>query len=281
MIVGNKLYISGSFFKGYNLTLVFTNIHMMRLRLFTLVLLIFGIFPTLIGQKTKNNTNKADVPINLQTQLDSVSYALGIYLADNLQQQGFEQINPALFAAGLKDVQTSQRPIFETKMANEIIGKYVMNQRKAKASKNLEDGKLFLEKNKSVNGVVTLPSGLQYEVIKEGTGNKPTIDDKVTVNYNGTLLSGKVFDSSIDRGKPVQLKIDQVIEGWKEALPLMSVGSKWKLFIPSDLAYGENPQPGSPIEPNALLIFEVELVSIDKDQPESQQPIPDNTTNQK
>jgi len=241
----------------------------------------FGVVNVSEAQKTKKDSKADVVTIKLENQLDSVSYALGVYLANNLKQQNFNQINTTLFAEGLKDVQGNLPTIFDDKAANEIISKYVMGQRKAVASKNLQEGKLFLDKNKGIQGVVTLPSGLEYMVIKDGTGIKPTVDDKVTVNYTGTLLNGKVFDSS-DKGGPIQLNINQVIEGWKEALPLMNVGSKWKLFIPSELAYGENPQPGSPIEPNSVLIFEVELISIDKDQPASQTPPqPDNSINPK
>ena len=245
---------------------------MVNLRLITLLALSFGIFTSTIAQKKKKDAKKEVAPFKLENQLDSVSYGFGVYLGSNLKQQGFGQINPSLFVMGLKDFQSNEKPIFDEKAANEIIGKYVMGQRKVKADKNLAEGKLFLEKNKIVAGVITLPSGLQYQVIKEGTGSKPSMEDKVTVNYHGTLIGGKVFDSSVDRGKPIQLNVNQVIVGWKEALQLMNTGSKWKLFVPSELAYGENPAQGGPIEPNSVLIFDVELISIDKDQPEVQQP---------
>ncbi len=245
------------------------------IRFFALLLLMVGISTYNYGQKakkdSKNDSAPVITPLTLNTQLDSVSYALGIYLGNNLKQQGLDKINADIFAAGIKDYSSNPKPVIDNSQASDIISRYLMGQRKAKASKNIEEGKLFLEKNKTVEGVVVLPSGLQYQVINAGTGSKPTLDDKVTVNYHGTLLNGKVFDSSVERGKPIQLNVNQVIEGWKEALQLMSVGSKWKLFIPSDLAYGENPQPGGPIEPNSVLIFEVELISIDKDQPEKQQ----------
>ena len=244
----------------------------LRFRLITLILLIIGISTYSIGQNTKKEAKNEKAPLKLVTQLDSVSYGLGIYLGSNLKQQGFGQINTDLFTAGIKDYQGNTQPVFDEKVASEVLSRYVLEQRKSKSGKNLEEGKQFLEKNKSVSGVVVLPSGLQYQIIKTGTGSKPSIDDKVTVNYHGTLLNGKVFDSSVDRGQPIQLSLNQVIEGWKEALQLMPVGSKWKLFIPSNLAYGENQQPGGIIEPNSVLIFEVELLSIDKDNPEAQQP---------
>jgi FKBP-type peptidyl-prolyl cis-trans isomerase len=124
-----------------------------------------------------------------------------------------------------------------------------------------------------------LPSGLQYKIMKEGTGPKPDSTSTVTVHYQGTLIDGKVFESSVESGKPIQIPVNGVIAGWQQALKMMPVGSKWQLFIPSNLAYGENPRPGGPIEPNMALIFEVELISIDKDQPEAQpqiQPQPQN-----
>jgi FKBP-type peptidyl-prolyl cis-trans isomerase FklB len=245
-------------------------------KIFVLLFLMVGVSINNFGQKSKkdskNDAAPVITPLTLNTQIDSVSYALGIYLGNNLKQQGLDKINADIFAAGIKDYSSSPKPIIDNTQASEIISRYIAGQRKVKANKNIEEGKLFLEKNKSVPGVVELPSGLQYQVIITGTGNKPTLEDKVTVNYHGTLLNGKVFDSSVERGKPIQLNVNQVIDGWKEALQLMTVGSKWKLFIPSNLAYGENPQPGGPIEPNSVLIFEVELISIDKDQPDTQKP---------
>ena len=257
----------------------------MRYHLFTLLLLMAAISAHIQAQSsnkdalkdTKNAASNDNATLKLTTQLDSVSYCLGVYLGGNLKQQGFGEVNTTIFAAGLKDYENNANLILDDKQANELLGRYVMNQRKLKANKNLDEGKLFLEKNKSAEGVIVLPSGLQYQVIKTGTGSKPALDDKVTVHYHGTLLNGKVFDSSVERGKPIQLKVSQVIDGWKEALQLMTVGSKWKLFIPANLAYGENPQPGGPIEPNSVLIFEVELISIDKDQPDAQ--VPANTDN--
>lgn len=136
-------------------------------------------------------------------------------------------------------------------------------EEKAKAGVNLEKGKKFLEDNGKRKGVITLPSGLQYEILKEGNGPKPTATDKVTTHYHGTTIDGKVFDSSVERGQPAQFGVNQVIPGWTEALQLMPVGSKWKLFIPSNLAYGESGAGGA-IGPNETLVFEVELISIDK-----------------
>jgi FKBP-type peptidyl-prolyl cis-trans isomerase FklB len=215
-----------------------------------------------IAQKKKDT--KAVKPENkLENKLDSISYSIGILFGNSLIQNGVEQVNVNLLGMGVDEIINKKTPLIDEAKANEIIGKFMAEQHKAKSEKKLQEGKAFLDKNKTEPGVVTTASGLQYKILKEGNGEKPLSNSKVTVHYHGTLLDGKVFDSSVDRGQPVQLTVDGVIEGWKEALQLMPVGSKWKLFIPSNLGYGD--QQGSPIEPNSLLIFEVELISIDKD----------------
>jgi FKBP-type peptidyl-prolyl cis-trans isomerase FklB len=202
--------------------------------------------------------------------MDTISYCLGVLYGGNLVKYGFNQVDSKILAVGAEQMLTKQTPLIDETKANEIVGKYAVEQQKQKGEKNLQEGKTFLEKNKKEQGIVVLPSGLQYKILKDGTGPKPALTDKVTVNYHGTLLNGTVFDSSVDRKEPLQLSVNGVIEGWKEALQLMPVGSKWKLFIPSELAYGENPMQGSPIEPNSVLIFEVELISIDKNAPAEQ-----------
>ncbi len=128
---------------------------------------------------------------------------------------------------------------------------------------HLEEGISFLEENKKRKGVTTTESGLQYEVLVEGDGPKPTETSSVTVHYHGTLIDGTVFDSSVERGEPAKFGVTQVIAGWTEALQLMPVGSKWKVYLPTEIAYGANPRPGGPIKPNMALIFEIELISID------------------
>lgn len=196
------------------------------------------------------------------------SYGLGLNLGRNLKAQSVE-IDPEVLSKGLKDGLAGAKPLMTdeqitaamTEFQNQLNAKR-MAEMKVAAAKNLATGKAFLTTNKSQPGVVTLPSGLQYKVLKEGTGALPKATDTVSAHYKGTLLNGTVFDSSIERGQPLNVEVNGVIPGWTEALQKMKVGSKWQLFVPSELAYGENPQPGSPIEPNSVLVFEVELLGI-------------------
>ena len=249
----------------------------MRVKFLVVCLLAIGVMLPSFGQKKKEKAKTktketAVVGVKLESQLDTISYCLGVLFGGSLTQNGFNEVKTKIMADGIDEVLAKKTPLFDSKQANEIVGKYVMGIQKAKAEKNLKEGQAFLEKNKTEPGVVTLPSGLQYKILKEGNGPKPDSASKVTVHYHGTLIDGKVFDSSVERGEPIQISVDGVIEGWRQALPLMPVGSKWRLFIPSSLAYGENPRPGGPIEPNMVLIFDVELISIDKDPPEQMQP---------
>ena len=231
------------------------------------LLTVVMILPT-NGQKNKEKKKekaKETSSLKLTTRMDTISYCLGVLYGGNLVKYGFDKVDGKLLSVGAEQMLTKQAPLIDETKANEIVGKYAVEQQKVKGEKNLLEGKAYLEKNKKEAGFVVLPSGLQYKILKEGAGPKPAATDKVTVNYHGTLIDGTVFDSSVDRKEPIQLTVNGVIEGWKEALQLMPVGSKWRLVIPSGLAYGENPQQGGPIQPNSVLIFEVELISIDKD----------------
>lgn len=200
--------------------------------------------------------------VAMQSAIDSFSYAIGLSIANFYRQQGVENINNAMVLQALTDAK-SQKPKLNEEQTNSCIIGYMENKKSEKAAAAKKEGLAFLEENKQKPGVVSLPSGLQYLVIKEGTGAKPTANDKVRVHYHGTLIDGDVFDSSIDRGQPIEFNVNGVIAGWTEALQLMPVGSKWKLFIPSDLAYGDN-QAGPKIKPGSTLLFDVELLDIVK-----------------
>ena len=197
----------------------------------------------------------------LTNEIDSVSYSLGVNIGENLKTQ-FPDINLKNFELAIKDVLDNQKePKISGADAQKVIQNYFQKQQ-AKASESvIEEGKKFLTENSKKDGVITLESGLQYEIIKSGEGAKPTINDQVTTHYHGTLLDGTVFDSSVERGQPATFPVSGVIKGWTEALQLMTVGSKWKLFIPYELAYGER-GAGPKIGPYTTLIFEVELISI-------------------
>ncbi len=205
-------------------------------------------------------------PLPLKTSKDKASYAIGVSMAKGMKSQGVD-IDPAILARGLKDglAGNSQLTDEQAQAALTELQAEVKTKQEAKAKivgdANKKEGDVFLAANKSKEGVVTLPSGLQYKVLKAGTGPKPTPADTVECNYKGTLLSGKEFDSSYKRGQPASFPVGQVIKGWTEALQLMPVGSKWELFVPSDLAYGPR-AAGPDISPNSTLIFEVELLSI-------------------
>lgn len=197
----------------------------------------------------------------LTGELEKFSYALGMSIAGNLIQSGVKTVNPELFLEGFKDVFKGTKPRINPEDANKILEEFIGKVNQGKGANNLEDGLKFLAENKEKEGVVELPSGLQYQVLTEGEGELPKATDQVKCHYHGTLIDGKVFDSSVQRGEPAVFPVNGVIQGWVEALQLMSTGSKWRLFIPSELAYGSNGAGGA-IEPNSTLIFDVELLEI-------------------
>ena len=197
----------------------------------------------------------------INNEIDSVSYSLGVNIGENIKTQ-FPNIDLKNFEAAIKDVlDNSKEPIISGADAQKTIQEYFTKQQ-AKASESVvEEGRKFLAENSKKENVFTLESGLQYEVIKSGDGAKPTLNAQVTTHYHGTLIDGTVFDSSVERGEPASFPVSGVIKGWTEALQLMNVGSKWRLFVPYDLAYGER-GAGPQIGPFTTLIFEVELISI-------------------
>lgn len=194
--------------------------------------------------------------------MDKLSYALGMSMASNLMNSGLRNLDVDSFVKAFTEIMGNTAPSMSPEEANQLIQEYFSKQQENMSTRNLEEGRAFLEENKKKENVVALPSGLQYEVLTEGNGTKPKAMDKVRCHYHGTLLNGTVFDSSVQRGQPAVFGVNQVIKGWVEALQLMPVGSKWRLFIPSDLAYGER-GAGNSIEPNSALIFDVELLGIE------------------
>ena len=218
-------------------------------------------------QKDKKQAEAAPKSaISITTQDDTVSYAIGQSLSHNLKDPSMN-INFGVLIEGLQDGLTGQTKISEAQMKNAMnaFNQKMMAKRSADLNavkeKNKKAGEEFLAENKKKPGVVTLADGLQYKVLVTGTGPSPKATDKVKVNYKGSLIDGRVFDSSYERNEPASFPLNQVIKGWTEALQLMHVGDKWELYIPSELGYGEN-GAGNMIEPNSVLIFEVELLEI-------------------
>ncbi len=192
---------------------------------------------------------------------DEVSYALGLSIGQNFKASGIKAITSEDFIAGLQDALAEREPQMTTERAREVINQLFMRLQQEEAELNAAAGKEYQEIMRHKSGVVTLPSGLQYEIIKEGSGAKPKATDKVRVHYHGTLINGIVFDSSVERGEPAEFPLNAVIPGWTEILQLMPVGSKWRIVIPSELAYGSR-GAGDVIRPNMTLIFEIELLDI-------------------
>jgi FKBP-type peptidyl-prolyl cis-trans isomerase FklB len=218
--------------------------------------------------KRPATTAKTAAPLTLKTSRDKFSYALGMKMGANLHRQAVP-VDPNILARGLKDGLAGSKTLLTDEEAQAAIVEVQNDLRKKQQEKmqvegaaNKKEGESFLAANKGKEGVVALPSGLQYKILKEGPGPKPTATDSVVCNYRGTLINGTEFDSSYKRGQPATFPVTGVIKGWTEALQLMPVGSKWQLFIPSDLAYGER-GPAPDIGSNATLIFEVELLSIE------------------
>jgi FKBP-type peptidyl-prolyl cis-trans isomerase FklB len=203
----------------------------------------------------------------LKTEKDKVSYGIGMEFGKNMKRQSID-IDPDILARGIKDAFLGEKLLLSeeelrTTMENfrsKMMAKQ-QSQMKVIGEKNKKEGEAFLAENKKKKGVLSLPSGLQYIVVKAGEGDKPEATDTVTVHYRGSLIDGTEFDSSYSRGQPASFRVDGVIPGWTEALQLMNTGSKWQIFIPSNLAYGER-GAGGRIGPNATLIFDVELISI-------------------
>jgi len=214
----------------------------------------------------------------LKTPKDKNSYAMGMNIGTGLRKQSID-IDPAILARGLKDSFTNGKTLLTEEEERAVLTQLQSEVRKKQqelaqvaGEANKKQGVAFLEANKTKEGVVTLPSGLQYKVLQEGTGPKPAATDMVVCNYRGTLVDNTEFDSSYKRGQPATFPVTGVIKGWTEALQLMPVGSKWQLVVPPELGYGERGAPGGQIGPNATLIFEVELLSIQEKPANPQNP---------
>ncbi len=206
-------------------------------------------------------------PLVLKTPKDKASYAIGMNIGKGLHKDSVD-VDPAILLRGLKDGMAGGKTLLTDDEAKSAMGAIQADLRKKQDAKmaivsdaNKKEGDAFLAENKTKQGVVTLPSGLQYKILKEGSGPKPSASDSVVCNYKGTLIDNTEFDSSYKRGQPATFPVGQVIKGWTEVLQLMPVGSKWQVFVPSDLAYGPR-APGGAIGPNSTLIFEIELLSI-------------------
>jgi FKBP-type peptidyl-prolyl cis-trans isomerase len=224
---------------------------MKKIAIIVVVLLSFGLIQ---AQKVKD--------VKLKTSNDSISYAFGISIADNLKNQQIENLNPLALARAFFDIYNNSAKI-KPDEANSMIQTYFETQESKKFEENVKKSKDFHKENAKKEGVVTLESGLQYKIIKEGDGIQPSVDDIVRVHYEGTLIDGTKFDSSYDRGEPAEFGLKQVISGWTEALQLMKEGSVWMIYLPYDLAYGSR-AAGPQIEPFSSLIFKVELLKVIK-----------------
>ncbi len=227
-------------------------------KVFFLSLIVIVFANCKVQKRNINNVQK----ININNMNDSLSYAIGISIVNNLNQQQFEKLNTEVLTKAFNDFYEG-KPDMTPEEAGSLI-QSIMTKKNAENSKPLiEEGEKFLAENKNKEGVTTTASGLQYKILTEGTGNIPTSNDKVKVHYKGTLINGTVFDSSYDRGEPTVFGVTQVIAGWTEVLQLMKEGAKYEVYIPYNLAYGER-GAGQDIKPFSTLIFTVELISIEK-----------------
>lgn len=193
--------------------------------------------------------------------MDKFSYAMGMGIGQNLLSMGTKDLNIDDFAQAIKDIFAHRKTPLTFTEAQDIVNSYFSNMEAKLNEERIRKGKAFLEENRKRTEIVTLPSGLQYEILREGNGKKPTVTDRVKCHYEGTLIDGTVFDSSVQRGVPAVFGVSQVIKGWTQALQLMNEGSKWRLYIPADLAYGAQ-QAGELIPPYSTLIFDIELIQI-------------------
>ncbi|MBN1251324.1 MAG: FKBP-type peptidyl-prolyl cis-trans isomerase [Bacteroidales bacterium] len=242
----------------------------MKLKILQLAFVLTAvIFASCNKSNTSGNFSK-DVALN--SEIDSISYFLGIDIANSMKKAGVLDININTLAAGFMQIIDGDSVSIDPKDARMKLQLYFQKKQQMKMEDNLKEGQAFLEENKTKEGVITTATGLQYKVITEGKGQIPTNKDQVKVHYKGTLLNGETFDSSYDRGEPATFPVTGVVKGWQEALQIMPVGSKWIVYVPSELAYGKRGSRGS-IEPNMALIFEMELLEIVQGPEEKIEPV--------
>ena len=228
--------------------------------------IVFGILMFAMFLMASCGGGKPNYKVSLKSDADSASYFLGYSVGTNFPQWEFDDVNINALAKGVQDALKQGKEVDREKMqeVQMFLEKFFTELQNRTLEKNLKAGQDFLEENKKKSGVVTLPSGLQYKIIQDGSGNKPAKEDQVDVVYHGTLIDGTVFDSSKDRGDTATFPVSGVVAGFSEALTLMSEGSVWEIYIPSDLGYGTHVRQGGPIKPNSVLIFELNLVKVKK-----------------
>ncbi len=257
--------MSDSFFcPGTQTVSVILPIQKMSMKKISMILAISVLSAGLFAQaKKKQPTHPVAAPAPLKNLTDSLSYCIGLMVANFSKQQGITSINTVQVTNAIDAEMKNGSALLDQQQAQQVLMGYVEKAKADKAAVTKREGVAFLADNKTKPGVVTTASGLQYLVLKEGGGAKPASTDKVKCDYEGRLLDGTVFDSSVKQGHPIEFTVTGVIRGWTEALQLMPVGSKWRLFVPSDLAYGDQ-QMGPDIKPGSTLIFDVELLDIVK-----------------
>ena len=232
------------------------------IRITVVLLLTASISTSSYAQKEgKSKKSKSKTEMTLKTELDTVSYGLGVNIAENLSNQGLTELNVAALAKGMEDYISKSDLKLSKEEIGTLLNSYMQSLQSKAGEKNKIAGEEFLAANAKKKGIITLESGMQYEIISKGTGPIPTAANKVSTHYHGTLIDGTVFDSSVERGQPAEFGVTQVIQGWQEALQLMPEGSKWRLYIPYNLAYGDRGAGGA-IGPYATLIFDIELLKI-------------------
>lgn len=216
---------------------------------------------TLVKPAPKPAAKPAPPKPLLKNSIDSLSYAIGMNIGTNMKMQGIDSISAAALNKGIADAMKGNKPLMDENTANMTIQQKLQEFMMKKVNLQKEEGRKFLEENKKQPGVVSLPNGIQYKIINQGSGMKPVLEDTIKVHYKGTTIDGNVFDDSYSRGEPIEFPLGNLIEGWKQTLVLMPVGSKWQIFLPSDFGYGDR-GAGANIPGGATLVFELELLDV-------------------